>query len=132
MLYSTLYAPSLLLLLGSAFANPVPESQATPTGVVILIGEPELHEPPTRREVESIEKREAAQGLTYLLTADQTNALILHNKARLDRKVPSIGWDFTLQAAAQKYANEMATTGKFAHSASSTRPNQGENLAFAS
>ena len=132
MLSSALYAPSLLLLLGSTLANPIPEIEAIPAGVTILTGEPELHGPLTRREVESIEKREAAESLTYLLTADQTNALVLHNRARIERKVPPIGWDFALQAAAQVYATQMATSGTFAHSASSTRPNQGENLAFVS
>jgi hypothetical protein len=130
MLSSALYAQLLLALsVGSTIASPVPEFQEDlPDNVLVLTGSPEVRERPRELGLPlSIEARAAS---TFLLTADQTNSLILHNKARGAVKVPPVGWDFSLQAAAQAYANQMAKSGTLAHSPLSSRPNQGENLAY--
>lgn len=58
------------------------------------------------------------------------NAVMLaeHNAARAEVGVPAMQLDAELSRQALAYAEEMARTGVFAHSPSSARINQGENL----
>ena len=51
-----------------------------------------------------------------------------HNAERRALGIPDMQLDDDLNDQAQAYAEEMARTGNFAHSPSSSRPNQGENL----
>nr|WP_298896328.1 CAP domain-containing protein [uncultured Altererythrobacter sp.] len=51
-----------------------------------------------------------------------------HNAERRALGIPEMQLDDDLNDQAQAYAEEMARTGNFAHSSSSSRPNQGENL----
>lgn len=52
----------------------------------------------------------------------------LHNRTRAEAGVAPIYWDHSLAQAADGYAAELARTGRWAHSAGSTRVGQGENL----
>ena len=52
----------------------------------------------------------------------------LHNMVREAAGVEPIRWDSTLAADARNYAEEMAKTGRWAHSAMAERPGEGENL----
>jgi hypothetical protein len=65
-----------------------------------------------------------------LIRLDQGNSLSLHNLARKIVKNGPLIWDSALEAAALVYAKQLASTGNFAHSPSSSRPGQGENLAY--
>ena len=66
-------------------------------------------------------------------TPDQQSALDLHNQARSQVGVPPLTWDDTLAANATAYAHVLAQTpGQLTHSDGSTRPDQGENLFYAS
>ncbi len=61
---------------------------------------------------------------------DQLTRVMLaaHNDARKAVGTPNLVLDADLNRQALEYAQQMARTGSFQHSASSTRPNQGENL----
>lgn len=54
--------------------------------------------------------------------------LAAHNDARRAVGSPPLAWDAGLAGAARAYAEELASTGRFEHSAPSSRPGQGENL----
>lgn len=54
--------------------------------------------------------------------------LAVHNRYRAQANVPPLQWDARLAAGALDYARQLAATGRFAHSARTTRPGQGENL----
>ncbi len=51
-----------------------------------------------------------------------------HNEARDEVGVGPMALDDDLSRQALAYAEELARTGRFEHSASASRPNQGENL----
>ncbi|WP_284054685.1 CAP domain-containing protein [Stakelama marina] len=53
-----------------------------------------------------------------------------HNRARQDVGMAPLRWDQTLAADAQRYADELARTGRYRHSEAQTRGNEpeGENL----
>ena len=51
-----------------------------------------------------------------------------HNAARRAVGTPDLAVDAALVAQAQTYAEELAASGRFEHSPSSSRPGQGENL----
>lgn len=51
-----------------------------------------------------------------------------HNDARREVGVPNLVLDQNLSDQALAYAEELAGSGRFEHSASNTRPGQGENL----
>lgn len=51
-----------------------------------------------------------------------------HNEARAEVGVPDLRLDQDLSDQALAYAEELASTGRFQHSASGDRPGQGENL----
>lgn len=55
-------------------------------------------------------------------------ALAVHNRYRAQAGVPPLQWSAQLAIAAQAYAQQLAATGRFAHSARETRLGQGENL----
>ncbi|GAA4010471.1 CAP domain-containing protein [Sphingomonas humi] len=55
-------------------------------------------------------------------------ALAMHNSERAAFRVPPLAWDFGLAAAADRYASELARTGRWGHSPRDSRPGQGENL----
>ncbi|MEO1048050.1 MAG: CAP domain-containing protein [Pseudomonadota bacterium] len=61
---------------------------------------------------------------------DEMLAVMLstHNEAREEVGVPPLVLDDDLSAQALEYAQELADTGRFEHSAQGDRPGQGENL----
>ena len=54
--------------------------------------------------------------------------LARHNEARSALGIPALTLDDDLNQQALDYAKEMAASGSFQHSPSSSRPGQGENL----
>jgi hypothetical protein len=52
----------------------------------------------------------------------------MHNAVREAAGVDPITWDSSLAAAAKGYADRLAKTGRWEHSAMADRPGQGENL----
>ncbi len=58
----------------------------------------------------------------------QRAMLSAHNDARAAVGVGPVAWDTKLSAAAAAYARELAANGRFEHSSSASRPDQGENL----
>ena len=52
----------------------------------------------------------------------------LHNQVRTSAGVQPIHWDAALAAAADRYAAELARSGRWGHSPPAARPGQGENL----
>ena len=52
----------------------------------------------------------------------------LHNHVRLSAGVRPLFWDAALAGAADRYAAELARTGRWGHSPLAARPGQGENL----
>jgi hypothetical protein len=61
-------------------------------------------------------------------TANAMRIVAIHNKVRAAAGVQPLYWDGTLAAAAERYAAELARTGRWGHSARANRPGQGENL----
>jgi hypothetical protein len=61
-------------------------------------------------------------------TAFGMRIVAMHNQARAAAGVQSVIWDRGLAAAADAYAAQLASTGRWGHSAPATRPGQGENL----
>ncbi len=57
-----------------------------------------------------------------------TRILTAHNIERARAGVPALTWDNDLGTAAAVYAQQMAMTGRFAHSDRAARPGTGENL----
>ena len=51
-----------------------------------------------------------------------------HNQLRAAAGITPIHWDYSLATAADAYATQLAQTGRWGHSAQSTRAGQGENL----
>ncbi|HJU77618.1 MAG TPA: CAP domain-containing protein [Sphingomicrobium sp.] len=74
----------------------------------------------------------AASGASTLVIPPATmfgmRVVAIHNHARASAGVGPIVWDRQLAAAAEAYAAELARTGRWGHSAISSRPGQGENL----
>jgi len=68
---------------------------------------------------------EAKSRITYPLSV---SVLIAHNQERARWGVHPLTWDPALAASADRYAAEMARTGRWGHSPRSWRPGQGENL----
>lgn len=63
--------------------------------------------------------------ITYPLSV---SVLIAHNQERARWGVHPLKWDAALAASADRYAAELARTGRWGHSPKSWRPGQGENL----
>jgi len=61
-------------------------------------------------------------------TAVGMRIVAIHNQVRAAAGVRPIYWDASLAAAADRYAAELARTGRWGHSSSASRPGQGENL----
>ena len=61
-------------------------------------------------------------------TANAMRIVVIHNQVRAAAGVPPLYWDASLAAAADRYAAELARTGRWGHSARADRPGQGENL----
>ena len=75
----------------------------------------------------------AALGAPSVLTISPQAAfamrvVALHNQVRAAARVRPIAWDPALAVGADAYAAELARTGRWGHSARSSRPEQGENL----
>jgi hypothetical protein len=71
----------------------------------------------------------AASGLSIpAATLFGMRVVALHNQVRWSAGVQPITWDRNLAAAADTYAAQLASTGRWAHSAPAERPGQGENL----
>lgn len=68
------------------------------------------------------------QGASRLIVPDSLRFLVAHNRERASWQVPAMTWDPALAAAADRYAGELARTGRWGHSDAATRPGQGENL----
>lgn len=61
-------------------------------------------------------------------TANAMRIVVIHNQVRAAAGVPPIYWDASLADAADRYATELARTGRWGHSTAASRPGQGENL----
>ena len=74
----------------------------------------------------------ASAGASELIIPPATAAAMrmvqLHNQVRESAGVRPVFWDAALAAAADRYASELARTGRWGHSPLSTRAGQGENL----
>ncbi|KAI1206081.1 glycoside hydrolase family 128 protein [Annulohypoxylon truncatum] len=66
------------------------------------------------------------------LSGDQQKALDVHNNKRKAKGLQPLAWDNQLAKNAEDYAKHLAQIGKLEHSSGDQRPNQGENLAWAS
>lgn len=157
MRFSTAYANSLFLLgvIPAVTGNPLPDDltgivQSIPSFVTSFeVGEPLLLEAPSKRTDEDnlellsgadldleFDLEEDEDGTHTLVarapSADQNEALKLHNAARSKKKVKALVWDSDLAYKAKAYAKVLAKKGTLEHSSSSSRPNQGENLAYMS
>ncbi|KAK9420530.1 putative Glycoside hydrolase family 128 protein [Seiridium unicorne] len=66
------------------------------------------------------------------LDPDQQKALGAHNTKRKAKGLKALIWDTQLAKNATAYAQHLAQIGKLEHSSGDQRPNQGENLAWAS
>ncbi|KAI1269712.1 glycoside hydrolase family 128 protein [Xylariaceae sp. FL1019] len=78
-----------------------------------------------------------ALGVTSLTAAaaldpDQQKALDVHNDGRKVKNLQPLVWDSNLAHNAETYAKYVAQIGKLEHSTRDQRPDQGENLAWAS
>ncbi|KAI0483595.1 glycoside hydrolase family 128 protein [Xylaria cf. heliscus] len=69
---------------------------------------------------------------TAALSTDQQKALNAHNEKRKAKGLKPLVWDNQLAKNAEAYAKHLAQIGKLQHSSGDQRPNQGENLAWAS
>lgn len=58
----------------------------------------------------------------------EAEALALHNRERAAWRVAPLAWDLGLAASADRWADELARTGRWGHSPRDSRPGQGENL----
>ncbi|KAI0200932.1 CAP domain-containing protein [Astrocystis sublimbata] len=70
--------------------------------------------------------------ITAVLGQDQQKALNAHNEKRKAKGLKPLAWDSKLAQNAEAYAKHLAQIGKLEHSSGDQRPNQGENLAWAS
>ena len=61
-------------------------------------------------------------------TAAAMRIVLLHNQIRSAAGVGPVYWDSSLAAAADRYAAELARTGRWGHSPLAARAGQGENL----
>ena len=61
-------------------------------------------------------------------TAVGMRIVAIHNQVRASAGVRPIYWDAALASAADRYAAELARTGRWGHSPPAARPGQGENL----
>ncbi|KAI3333939.1 glycoside hydrolase family 128 protein [Ustulina deusta] len=66
------------------------------------------------------------------LDPDQQKALDAQNNKRKAKGLKPLAWDNQLAKNAEAYAKHLAQIGKLEHSSGDQRPNQGENLAWAS
>jgi Cysteine-rich secretory protein family len=66
--------------------------------------------------------------------ADNVAAQVLHvhNRERAELGVPALTWNDALAADAQRWADHLASTGKFEHAGNDENPTSGENLAMGS
>ena len=69
-----------------------------------------------------------AVGQTSFAAQFPTRILAAHNGERARAGMPALVWDDSLGTAAAFYAQQMAMTGRFAHSNKQSRPGTGENL----
>ena len=74
----------------------------------------------------------AASGTSTLIIPPATmfgmRVVAIHNQVRSVAGVQPIVWDRQLAMDADSYAEELAKTGRWGHSSSTSRPGQGENL----
>lgn len=69
-----------------------------------------------------------ASAASRIITPLPVRLLVPHNAERARHGVAPLVWDARLAAAADRYAAELAATGRWGHSDKATRPGQGENL----
>lgn len=127
-----------ILLATAAAAEPLNTNdnlQARAPEGQVLAGQPILLDLEDLVNLDDIDIAKRSEEYPPLLVSrqtagDQTQALKLHNDARAAKGVPALAWDATLASAAAAYAKQLADSGKFEHSPGSSRPGQGENLAY--
>ncbi|KAI1137498.1 glycoside hydrolase family 128 protein [Hypoxylon sp. FL0543] len=117
-------AVSAKAFVAESVAESVPESDEAKTG------EPLSHEPTDTVNEASVEVE--AFSVAAALAPDQQKALDLHNNKRKAKGLKPLAWDSQLAKNATDYAKHLAAIGKLEHSSGDQRPNQGENLAWAS
>lgn len=69
-----------------------------------------------------------AKAASRMFVPDALRFLVAHNRERAAWGVPAMAWDLGLAAAADRYALQLAQTGRWGHSHRAARPGQGENL----
>ena len=75
----------------------------------------------------------AAPSTTTTVTPDVLKAFNLHNAARKAKGIPALAYDKNLETGARQWAQNLANNiHSLQHSTSQQRPNQGENLYWAS
>ncbi|KAH6643332.1 CAP domain-containing protein [Truncatella angustata] len=97
-------------------------------------GEPLSHEGDFQAAEASAEEEAQEFGVSAAaaLSQDQQKALDAHNNKRKGKGLQPLAWDAQLANNATAYAQHLAKIGKMEHSSGDQRPNQGENLAWAS
>ncbi|KAH7153267.1 CAP domain-containing protein [Dactylonectria macrodidyma] len=106
-------------------------SESIPVGVSVVLGKPDVVFARACTPIVEIPGRRDLQLFSRAISADQKEALRLHNVARAKKKVRSMVWSPTLAGYALTYAKKLAKAGTLKHSAYEDRINQGENLAYA-
>ncbi|VUC25461.1 unnamed protein product [Clonostachys rosea] len=134
MFFSKVFAQSLLLSGAGyfAWANPIARENG---GQVITpishnMNASELSGTVPEADIKVAMKNAVSQPAAASLTSDETEALRLHNAARAGKKLPPLVWDAKLAADASAWAQSLKNSNTFQHSSASSRPNQGENLAW--
>ncbi|KAI1097599.1 glycoside hydrolase family 128 protein [Jackrogersella minutella] len=109
-------------------AADVPEGDSAKTG------DPVSHEPNDAviQANEATADTETEFSAAAALSPDQQKALDIHNNKRKTKGLKPLTWDNQLTKNAEGYAKHLAAIGKLEHSPGDQRPNQGENLAWAS
>ncbi|KAI0107984.1 glycoside hydrolase family 128 protein [Hypoxylon sp. NC0597] len=110
----------------------VAESDVAENGEV-KTGEPASHDPNDAAFTAAEASPEIQSfSVAAALGPDQQKALDLHNNKRKAKGLKPLAWDNQLANNATTYAKHLAAIGKLEHSSGDQRPNQGENLAWAS
>ncbi|KAI0873424.1 glycoside hydrolase family 128 protein [Hypoxylon argillaceum] len=96
------------------------------------LGNMYVHQQPMKLPGKASIAAVAEFGIAAALNSDQQKALNAHNDKRKAKGLNPLAWDNQLANNAEAYAKHLAQIGKLEHSSGDQRPNQGENLAWAS
>ncbi|KAI1149996.1 glycoside hydrolase family 128 protein [Nemania diffusa] len=96
------------------------------------LGNMYVHQQPMKLPGKASIAAVAEFSIAAALNSDQQKALNAHNDKRKAKGLNPLAWDNQLANNAEAYAKHLAQIGKLEHSSGDQRPNQGENLAWAS